>query len=54
MLVITHPDNSELAVIEQMLSDVDNAKTRCFRKSYGGIRTKIPAFFPFVLQLTMG
>ena len=54
MLVITHPDNGEFAVIEQVLSDVDNAKARCFRKSYGGIRTKVPPFFPFVLQMTMG
>jgi hypothetical protein len=54
MLVITHPDNGEFAVIEQVLSDVDNAKTRCFKRSYGGIRTKIPPFFPFVLQMTMG
>ncbi len=54
MLVITHQDNGEFAVIEQVLSDVDNAKAHCFKMSYGGVRTKIPPFFPFVLQMTMG
>jgi hypothetical protein len=53
MLVITHPTESEFAVIERVLSDVDNAKARCFAKSYRGIRTKIPPFVPFVLQLEM-
>jgi len=54
MLVITHPAKSEYAVIERVLSDVDNAKTQCFKKSYGGIRTKVPPFVPFVLQMQMG
>jgi hypothetical protein len=54
MLVISNPGNSEFAVIERVLSDVDNAKSRCFKKSYGGIRTKMPPFLPFVLQMGMG
>ena len=54
MLVITHPKKSEYAVIERVFSDVDNAKTQCFKKSYGGIRTKVPPFVPFVLQMQMG
>jgi hypothetical protein len=54
MLVISHPNSDEFAVVEQVLSDVDNAKARCFMKSYLGIRTKIPPFLPFVLQLGMG
>jgi hypothetical protein len=53
MLVISHQDNDEFAVIEQVLSDVDNAKSRCFKNTYRGIHTKIPPFFPFVLQLGM-
>jgi hypothetical protein len=53
MLVITHPDRDEFAVVEQVLSDVDNAKSRCFKKTYLGIRTKIPPFEPFVLQMGM-
>jgi hypothetical protein len=44
----------EFAVIEQVLADVDNAKARCFEKSYGGVQVKIPPFFPFVLQVDMG
>jgi hypothetical protein len=54
MLIISQPDNSEFAVIEQVLSDVDNEKARCFEKSYRGVRTKRPPFLPFVLQLGMG
>lgn len=53
MLVITHPPNSEYAVIEQVYADHDNAKARCFEKSYKGIPTKIPPFLPFVLQMEM-
>lgn len=54
MLVISHPDKDEFAIVEQVLSDVDNAKSRCFQKTYNGIRTKVPPFLPFVLQLGMG
>ena len=54
MLIISQPDSSEFAVIEQVLSDVDNEKARCFEKSYRGVRTKRPPFLPFVLQLGMG
>jgi hypothetical protein len=54
LLVISHTDNSEFAVVEQVLSDVDTAKARCFQKSYRGVRTKIPPFLPFVLQMGMG
>jgi hypothetical protein len=54
MLVISHPKNSEFAVIERVLSDADNAKARCFEKSYRGVQTKIPPFLPFVLQMSMG
>jgi hypothetical protein len=53
LLVISHPGNSEFAVIARVLSDVDNAKARCFEKTYRGINTKIPPFLPFVLQLGM-
>ena len=53
LLVISHPNNDEFAMVEQVLSDVDNAKSRCFQKTYGGIRTKAPPFFPFVMQLGM-
>lgn len=54
MLVITHPNNNQYAVIEQVFADVDNAKARCFEQSYLGIPTKIPPFLPFVLQMGMG
>lgn len=54
MLVITRPAKGEFAVVERVLTDVDGAKARCFRKSYEGVRTKVPPFLPFVLQMGMG
>ena len=54
MLIISNPTNSEFAVVERVLSDVDNPKSQCFSKSYGGIRTKNPPYLPFVLQMSMG
>lgn len=54
MLIITHPTNSEFAVVERVLSDIDSAKARCFRRSYESLRTKVPPFVPFVLQMSMG
>lgn len=53
MLLITHADGDEFAVIEEVFTDVDNLKARCFRKSYLGVRTKIPPFLPFVLKMSM-
>jgi hypothetical protein len=53
MLVISKPSDSEFAIIESVLSDVDNAKSQCFKKSYGGVQTKVPPFLPFVLQMGM-
>lgn len=52
MLVITHRQGDQYALIEQVLSKTDNAKASCFKKSYSGIHTKIPPFLPFVMQMT--
>ncbi len=54
MLVISKPDAGEFAVIERVHADVDNAKARCFIKTYSGVQTKAPPFMPFVLQMSMG
>jgi hypothetical protein len=54
MLVISKPAGDAFAVVERVLTDVDNAKSRCFKKSYSGVRTKVPPFLPFVLQMGMG
>lgn len=54
MLVITHPTSYQYAVIENVLSDVDSPKARCFMKSYRGLPTKVPPYVPFVLQMAMG
>jgi len=53
-LVITHTGSSEFAVVERVLSSVDNPKARCFMRTYEGLRTKVPPFLPFVLQMGMG
>jgi hypothetical protein len=53
MLIITHPDNGEFAVIERVFADVNTAKAQCFKGTYTGVRTKIPPFYPFVLQMDM-
>jgi hypothetical protein len=54
MLVILHRDGEEFAVVQSAFSDVDNAKARCFKKTYEGLRTKVPPFLPFALQMAMG
>src|SRR5262245_26188352 len=54
MLVITHPAGEKYAVVTEVLSDVDNPKSQCFRRSYRGVQTKVPPFLPFVMQMGMG
>jgi len=54
MLVITRQDGAQFAVVEKVFSNVDSAKAQCFKKSYLGLRTKVPPFLPFVLQMGMG
>lgn len=54
MLVISPASNGQYAVVGRVLADVDNAKSQCFRRSYEGVSTKRPPFFPFVLQMSMG
>jgi hypothetical protein len=53
MLVISRPSDSDFAVIENVLVDADSAKARCFIQSYRGLKTKVPPYAPFVLQMTM-
>jgi hypothetical protein len=54
MMVIRHKEKGEYASIVQVLSNVDNAKSQCFKESYFGVPTKVPPFLPFVLQMRMG
>jgi hypothetical protein len=54
MLLISRADGQEFATIERVLFESDNAKARCFERSYSGIGTKVPPFTPFILQLRMG
>lgn len=52
MLVITHRQEQQYALIEGVLSNVDSPKALCFKKSYIGIQTKVPPFLPFVMQMS--
>ena len=52
MLVITYRQGDQYGLIDRVLSNTDSTKASCFKKSYGGIRTKVPPFLPFVLQMT--
>ena len=53
MLIITHLDKSKFAHIERVFTSEQNAKARCYEKSYKGIPTKIPPYTPFVIQMNM-
>ena len=53
LLVITHPADSQSAVVENVLSDVDSPKARCFKKVYVGLLTKVPPYVPFVVGMDM-
>jgi hypothetical protein len=53
MLLISGARDDGFAVVEGVFYDANNAKARCFERSFSGIRTKAPPFLPFVLQLRM-
>ena len=44
-------DNS--GVVTNVIADVDNAKSRCFRESYLHVQFPAPPFAPFYLYLRM-
>lgn len=54
MLVVTHRDGTEYAVVEDVLAKADSPKARCFQRTYRGLPTKVPPFVPFVLQMSFG
>lgn len=41
------------AKIESVITDVDNAKAQCFKKTYTGLLVKTPPFSPFIIPMTM-
>jgi len=53
-LVIDHDPKQQFAVVGQVVSDSDNAKSRCFKRTYTGIPTKVPPFVPFPMKMQMG
>lgn len=53
MLLVSPGDANGVATVERAFSDRDNAKSRCFERSYTGLPTRAPPFLPFVLQLQM-
>ena len=54
MLLITHKTGEQFADINNVFTSVDNAKAQCFAKTYRGLKTKVPPFLPFVMQMGMG
>jgi hypothetical protein len=53
MLLVSPGDAKGVATVERAFYDTDNAKARCFERSYTGLPTRAPPFLPFVLQLRM-
>lgn len=53
MLLVSPADAKGVATIERVFYDPNNAKARCFERSYSGLPIKAPPFLPFVLQLRM-
>jgi hypothetical protein len=53
MLLVSPADAKGVATIERVFYDTDNAKARCFERSYRGLPAKAPPFLPLVLQLRM-
>ena len=53
MLLVSPADAKGVATIERVFYDTDNAKARCFERSYRGLPTKAPPFLPLVVQLRM-
>jgi len=41
------------AVVESVVTDIDNARARCFKRTYTGLRVKAPPFSPFIINLRM-
>ncbi len=52
--IIKPKPNSEFSVIEQVATEVVNAKSQCFKNTYTGIPTKVTPFAPFVMKMVMG
>jgi len=45
---------SSEGVIESVIANEDNEKSRCFKKSYLGTKYKAPPFSPFYRKMKMG
>lgn len=53
MLVISNPTSEPFAMVAAVFTNIDNRKAQCFKNLYRDLKTKIPPFFPFVLELHM-
>jgi hypothetical protein len=51
MLVIGHTSGAEFADVTNVLANGDSPRARCFVNSYLGLKTKVPPYIPFVLQM---
>ena len=53
-LVIKAADDQQSGVIDQVLSNVDNPKAACLKKSYKDVPTKAPPYSPFIVPMKIG
>ena len=53
-LVVTHQDPNKFSVIEYVLTEKENQKSLCFKKTYTNLKVKKPPYLPFVIQMRMG
>jgi hypothetical protein len=41
------------AVVESVVTDIDNEQARCFKHTYTGLRVKAPPFSPLIINMRM-
>ena len=51
MLVIGHANGTEFADVTNVFANGDSPRARCFVNSYRWLKTKVPPYIPFVLQM---
>jgi hypothetical protein len=50
-LVVNHHKDAQYAVIESVVSNVDNDKSRCFTKAYKNAKVRTPPYSPFIIRM---
>jgi len=50
-LIINLGSSKKYAIVEDVVSNINTPKSRCFTDSYKGLQVKKPPYLPFVLQM---